>query len=154
MSRRLFSLLSLMTILVVLTGCGVSASSKNAQLAFEAQMDVDSDQRFHVSLGVRNMGEARFREYENFRGKMELRDDAGAEIGRISVATLWELAPGNAGWPASYASNLSAGAYQLTWGSPDYGSVTIDFTLIERDGQIYLSEESVQSTSEAVSMKK
>jgi hypothetical protein len=42
--------------IAVLTGCGLSADSSAAQLAFEAQMNVDSAQRFYVSLGVRNMG--------------------------------------------------------------------------------------------------
>jgi ABC-2 type transport system ATP-binding protein len=46
-----------MAAIAVLAGCGVPAGSGTAQLAFEAQMNVDSSQRFHVSLGVRNVGE-------------------------------------------------------------------------------------------------
>jgi len=110
-------------------------------------MNVDSSQRFHVSLGVWNPGDARFRDYPSFNGKMELRDASGEEVGRIQVATLWELAPGNAGWPAAYASKLPAGAYQLTWGAPDYGSVTVDFTIVELDGWLYLGQESIESTA-------
>jgi len=147
MCNRKFLLLGLVAMLAVLVGCGTGADSKAAQLTFQAQMNVDSGQRFHVSLGVRNVSEARFREYEGFNGRMELRDAAGEEIGRIEVATLWELAPDNAGWPADYANKLPAGAYQLTWGSSNYGSVTVDFTLVELDGWLYLGEESIQSTS-------
>jgi hypothetical protein len=134
-------------VLLMLVGCDASADSGGAQLAFEAQMNVDSSQRFHVSLGVRNVGEARFRDYQWFNGGMELHDDAGMEVGRIQVSTLWELAPGNAGWPAAYASKLPAGAYQLTWGAPDYGAVTVDFTIVELNGWLYLGEESIQSTA-------
>jgi len=133
--------------LLVLVGCGASADSGRAQLAFEAQMNVDSSQRFHVSLGVRNVGDTRFRDYQWFNGGMELHDDAGVEMGRIQVSTLWELAPSNAGWPAAYASKLPAGPYQLTWGAPDYGSVTVDFTIVELDGWLYLGEESIQTTA-------
>jgi hypothetical protein len=147
MCNRLFSLFSLAVLLAVLAGCGISAGPGAAPLAFEAQMNVDSGQRFHVSLGVRNVGETRFRAYENFGSVMELHDASGAEVGRISVATLWELAPGNAGWPAAYASQLPAGAYQLTWGASDYGSVTVDFTIVELDGWLYLGKESSQGTS-------
>ncbi len=150
MRERLSLVLGLMAALAVLAGCGASIDSERAQLAFEAPMNVDSGQRFHVSLGVRNLGEERFRKYESFNGKMELRDGAGEEIGRIQVATLWELAPGNAGWPAAYASKLPAGAYQLTWGAPDYGSVTVDFTIVELDGWLYLGEERIQSTAGTV----
>jgi hypothetical protein len=146
MRTYLFALLSLAAIISTLAGCGVSTGYGQAQLAFEAQMNVNSGQEFHVSLGVRNIGGAPFREYEDFGGVMELRDAAGAEVGRAVVATLWELAPGTAAWPAAYASMLPSGAYQLTWGAGEYGSVTVDFTIVELEGRLYLGKESIQST--------
>jgi hypothetical protein len=118
--------------------------SEAVQLAFEAPMNVDSGERFHVSLGVRNLSKEPFRDYAGFNGRMDLHNMAGEELGRIQVATLWELAPGEAGWPAAYASRLSAGAYQLTWGTPDHGSVMVDFTIVELDGRLYLGQESIQ----------
>jgi hypothetical protein len=135
-----------MVAIFVLVGCGVSAGSETAQLVFEAEMNMDSGERFRVSLGVRNMGQARFRDPQALNAAMELRNDSGENLGSIAVATLWELAPGNAGWPAAYASKLPAGAYQLTWGSPDHGSVTVDFTIVELDGWLYLGKESIQNT--------
>ena len=146
MRRCLFSTLSLLVTVSVLVGCGVASGSGTAQLAFEAQMQVDSAQRFHVSLGVRNVGQTRYRDYQSFNAAMELRDDAGEKLSSVSVATLWELAPGNAGWPAAYASKLPAGAYQLTWGSPDHRSIVVDFTIVELDGRLYLGEQSIRST--------
>ena len=110
-------------------------------------MNVDSGERFQVSLGVRNLSQERFRDYLGFNGRMELRNAVGEELGRVQVATLWELAPGEVGWPATYASQLPAGAYQLTWGAPDYGSVMVDFTIVELEGHLYLGEESIQSTA-------
>jgi hypothetical protein len=133
-------------VLLMLAGCGLSSGQVPAHLAFEAPMNVDSGQRFHVSLGVRNVGEARFRAYESFNGAMALREGDGEEVGSIQVATLWELAPGGAGWPAAYAAKLPAGAYQLTWGAPAYGSVTVDFTIVELDGWLYMGKESIQGT--------
>jgi hypothetical protein len=143
----LFSLLGLIVAILMLVGCGAPAGSDTAQLAFEAQMQVDSTQRFHVSLGVRNVGQTRYRDYQAFNAAMRLLDDAGEKLGSVSVATLWELAPGNAGWPAAYASMLPAGAYQLTWGAPEYGSVVVDFTIVALDGWLYLGEQSIQSTA-------
>jgi hypothetical protein len=133
-------------VLLMLAGCGLSSGQAPAHLAFEAPMNVDSGQRFHVSLGVRNVGETRFRAYESFNGAMALREAGGEEVGSIRVATLWELAPGGAGWPAAYAAKLPAGAYQLTWSAPAYGSVTVDFTLVELDGWLYLGKESILGT--------
>ncbi|MGD9374706.1 MAG: hypothetical protein PVJ23_02910 [Anaerolineae bacterium] len=147
MRKYPFSLLGLTVVTLMLVSCSLSTGSETAQLAFEANMQVDSAQRFHVSLGVRNLGQTRYRGYQGFNASMELWDDAGQKLGSISVATLWELAPGNAGWPAAYASKLPAGAYQLTWGSPDDGSITVDFTIVELDGWLYLGQESIQSTA-------
>jgi hypothetical protein len=110
-------------------------------------MNVDSGERFHLSLGVRNLSEEPFRDYAGFNGRMELHNVAGEELGRIQVATLWELEPGGVGWPAAYASQLPAGAYQLNWGAPDYGSVMVDFTIVELEGRLYLGKESIQSTA-------
>jgi hypothetical protein len=150
MRKQLCCLLGLMATIAVLVGCGVSAGSPAAQLAFEAQMNVDASQRFHVSLGVRNAGEQHFREDDAFNGTMELRDSAGTLAARVGVVTLRELAPGDEEWAVSYGCQLPAGAYQLTWGAPGYGSVTVDFTLIEMDGQLYLGEQSIQSTTSEV----
>jgi hypothetical protein len=145
MRKRLFCLLGLIVAISMLAGCGFPGSSEEAQLAFEAQMQVDSAQRFHVSLGVRNVGQTRYRDYQGLNAAMQLLDKAGEKLGSVSVATLWELAPGNAGWPAAYASKLPAGAYQLTWGSPEYSSIVVDFTIVDLDGWLYLGRESIQS---------
>ena len=144
---RLPSMVSLSVIMALLVSCGVFGERSAPNLAFQAPMNVDSGQRFHVSLGVENLGDAPFREYQAFNGAMELYDDAGEEIGRIQVTTLWELAPGEAAWPAAYASKLAAGAYQLTWGAPGHGSVTVDFTIVELEGWLYLGQEAIQSTA-------
>jgi hypothetical protein len=147
MCKRLLHLSSLMAIIAVVAGCGLPDRSETAQLAFEAQMNVDSGQRFHVSLGVRNVGQARYRDSQAFNAVMQLQNDAGEDLGSIWVTTLWELAPGNAGWPAAYASRLPAGAYQLTWGARGGDSIVVDFTIVELDAWLYLGQQSIRSTT-------
>ena len=147
MNTRLLLSVSLVMMVPLLVSCDLLSGSSVPSLAFQAPMNVDSSQRFHVSLGVRNVGDMRFHAYESFNGAMELHDDAGEEIGRIQVTTLWELAPGEAAWPAAYASKLAAGAYQLIWGAPGHGSVTVDFTIVELESWLYLGQEAIQSTA-------
>jgi hypothetical protein len=150
MRARLSLWVVILAILVTVVSCVASPGQDAPSLAFRAPLNVDSGQRFHVSLGVENVGDTRFRDYGAFNGLMTLRDDAGMELGRIQVTTLWELTPDSAGWPAAYASKLPAGAYRLTWGAPDYGSVTVDFTIVELEGWLYLGQESIQSTDSTV----
>lgn len=145
MRKRMSLWIILLALLLPLASCGPADDSWAAELAFEAPMNVDSGERFHVSLGVHNRGQARFRDYGAFNGAMDLRDESGAEVGRVRVTTLWELAPGDSGWPAAWAAKLPAGAYQLTWGAPGHGSVTVDFTIVEMEGRLYLGEERIQT---------
>ena len=100
---RSYFMIGVIVVVILTAGCSPFSEPETSRLAFEAPMNVDSEERFHVSLGVRTLGDARFRAYDAFNGKMELRDSTGAEVGRISLATLWELAPGNAGYWASGA---------------------------------------------------
>lgn len=136
-------------IAVLGTGCGLAPERGTADLVFVAPMNVDSGERFHVSLGVENRGETPFRDYEAFNGAMMLTDRTGTEVGRVEVTTLWELPPGEAAWPGAFAARLAAGAYQLTWGAPAYGSVTVDFTIVELEGRLYLGREAIEHTGAA-----
>jgi hypothetical protein len=145
MRKQALTLLGLVLAMALVSGCGPATGSVLDQLTFEAQMNVDSGQRFHTSLGVRNVSQTRFRDYQALNARMELANEAGEKLGSISVATLWELGPGNAGWPAAYASKLPAGAYQLTWGAPGADSIVVDFTIVELDGWLYLGERATRN---------
>ena len=131
-------------IILGLLGCGVLDGGA-PQLEFLAPMNVDSSQRWHVSLGVKNVGDAAFRTGGSFNGEMNLRNSAGAEIGRIQVATLWALDPDEPAWPASYSSQLAPGAYTLTWRAPDSGGILVDFSIVELEGWRYLGEEWIRT---------
>jgi len=137
------------TILIVsaLAGCGVSSNPEGAQLEFEAPMEVNSSQVWHVSLGVRNVGDVVFRDYEFLNGAMELCNSAGEEVGRIQVTNLWELKPGERAWPAAFRSKLAPGAYTLTWSTPDHGGLVVDFSIVELEGWLYLGEEWMRTTA-------
>ncbi|MFN2291419.1 MAG: hypothetical protein ACK2UC_09545 [Anaerolineae bacterium] len=146
MSERLMTILSVVAVLLSLAGCSLTVGGEPTQLAFRAPMNVDSAERYHVSLEVRNVDSKPFRDYEAFGGAMEIRDEAGNLVGRIQVATLWPLKPGESAWPASFSARLKAGAYHLVWAAGDHGSVDVDFSIVEHDGHLYLGEESIQAS--------
>jgi len=128
-----------------LCGCGMVGGREAARLEFEAPMNVDSSQQWHVSLGVRNAGEKPFRDYEFFDGVMELRDSTGEEVGRIQVVHLWDLEADECAWPASLRAELAPGAYTLTWGAPGHGGIVVRFTIVELDDWVYLGEEWIET---------
>jgi hypothetical protein len=138
-------LLSTVLMLLALASCGTSPERGPAQLKFEAPMNVNSSQQWHVSLGVRNMGEEAFRDYEFFNGAIELRDSVGEEVSRIQVTNLWALEPGQPAWPAALRHELAPGAYTLTWNAPEHGGIVVDFSIVELDGWLYLGEEWVRT---------
>ena len=146
MLPRLVTILSVAAILVLLSGCSISVGGEPAQLAFRAPMNVDSAERYHVSLEVRNVDTRPFRDHEAFGGAMELRDEAGNLMGRIQVATLWPLEPDESAWPASFSAKLGPGAYHLVWAAPDHGSVEVAFTIVEHDRHLYLGKESIEAS--------
>jgi hypothetical protein len=40
-------------------------------------------------------------------------------------------------WPLDWHGQLDAGTYELTWGAEAYGSMTEEFAILEKDGQLY-----------------
>ena len=149
MIRQMRLLLAICLTALALAGCSSLPDRGAARLEFEAPMDVNSSQEWHVSLGVRNVGEEPFRDNEFFGTVMELRDSAGDEVGRIQVTNLWDLEPDQCAWPASFRAQLAPGAYTLTWGAPDYGGVVVRFTIVELDDWLYLGEEWIQTAEGA-----
>ncbi|HSJ56351.1 MAG TPA: hypothetical protein VLC95_04170, partial [Anaerolineae bacterium] len=127
---------------MLLAGCR-AADSAAPELEFVASMQVDSGQRFNVSLGVRNGGDEPFTDYQAFNGTMDLTTAAGERVASITVATLWRLEPGETAWPAAFEGRLEPGAYRLAWLAGDYGTVTVDFTIVELEGWLYLGEERI-----------
>lgn len=126
-------------LLMVAVSCSVAEDSvQTPRLAFEAPMNVGSDEVLHVSLGVRNAGSRTFDGDEQFDGRMELRHISGDLRADAEIATLAALEPGEMAWSMSWEGELEPGAYRLTWGSDSYGFTTVDFTLVERDGRLYL----------------
>ena len=111
-------------------------------LSFDAQMQINSEQEFHVSLGIKNSDQASFAGDDEFIGKMELRyadgDRAGELRARADIERLAKLEAGETAWPMSWRGQLDPGTYTLTWGADRYGETHIQFQIVERDGRLYL----------------
>jgi hypothetical protein len=128
---------------LVYTACSAPTPvHQRPALSFEAQMEVNADQEFHVSLGIHNASTAPFAGDEAFKGQMELRYADGDQTGELrasaEIVALAPLAPGDTAWPMAWRSPLDPGAYVLTWGAEDYGVATARFQIVERDGRLYL----------------
>ena len=142
MKTKLLSLLMAIALLS-LAGCVMSLEAKpeTAQLAFDAPMNVNAHEQFHTSLAVRNVGTETFPGDKAFNGVMELRDEADVPRARVEVPTLGQMRPGESAWPAEWRGKLGPGAYQLTWGAPAYGSIVVDFTIVEHGGKLVIGEQ-------------
>jgi hypothetical protein len=139
---RWILLCALLTSLTV-GGCAApKPKDATSTLSFEAQMQVNAGQEFHVSLGIENAGQTSFAGDEQFGGEMELRyadgDQAGELRARAEIETLSGLEPGETAWPMSWRGQLEPGTYTLTWGAEGYGKTIVQFEIDERDGRAYL----------------
>ncbi len=135
--------------LSLLVGCTrFSAQTPQAdQLNFKVQLGINADGETVAQLGVDNAGTEKFPGDKTFNGEMELRDESGNQRASAQVLPLAPLAPGETEFPLEWTGKLAPGRYQLTWGAPAYGSTTVNFTIVERDGVLSIGEQtSVTST--------
>ncbi len=133
-------------LLAMATGCsGMESPVPAPQLTFEAPMNVGSDEELHISLGVRNAGSQRFEGDEQFDGRMELRRAAGELRASAEAVALPALEVGEMAWPINWEGRLEPGPYRLIWGADSYGFTTVDFTIVERDGRLYLMDDAPET---------
>jgi hypothetical protein len=129
--------------LTILAGCSTPHwQEAEPTLGFEAQVQVNSGQEFHASLGIENTGQVAFAGDDAFDGEMELRYADGEQSGelraRAEILALSRIEPGDTAWPVTWRGRLDPGAYTLTWGADRYGETRIQFQIVERDGRLYL----------------
>lgn len=140
MKKRIVILTTAITAvaLVALAGCGpLSKAQQEPRLEFEVAMQVNSDQAFHISLGVRNAGAGTFEGDNGFNGEMEIRRMPSGELrASAQIVPLRSLGPDETAWPLDWHGKLEVGAYELTWGAEGYGSTTEAFAIVERNGRL------------------
>lgn len=125
--------------LIALAGCGpLSQAQQEPRLEFEVAMQVNSDQEFHISLGIHNAGAGTFGGDNSFNGEMEIRRMPSDELrASAQIVPLRSLAPDETAWPLDWHGQLEAGTYELTWGAEGYGSTVETFAIVERNGRLY-----------------
>lgn len=141
MNKKTF-VIGIALLLLGLVGCQAftSRAQESPQLVFEAAFEVSAAEEFHVSLGVRNEGAQAFGGDDQFNAQMEIRDSAGELRASAEVIPLQPLEPGETAWPMVWRGDLEPDTYRLTWGAEGYGSTTEEFTVVERDGRLYLAD--------------
>ena len=142
MKTRLLSALTLV-VLLALVGCTTSPepTPEAAELHLKAEVNMDADGEVVLRFGAHNTGLADFPGDEDFVGKWELTDEAGDLRASGSLTIMGLLEAGKTAFPAEWKSELVPGAYTLTWSAPDYDSIVVHFTIVERDGRLYMGEE-------------
>ena len=134
---------ALLLVMVGLVSCSsLSPAQGETQLQFEIAMQVNADQEFHASLGVRNAGRGTFKGDDSFNGTMDVRCLPSAELrASAHVVPLPSLEPGETAWPLAWRGDLEAGMYELIWGAEGYGATSETFSIVERDGRLYFRGE-------------
>jgi hypothetical protein len=139
-TKTLFYMIVSIAVLL-LSSCTPAEQASVPQLTFEAPFAIDADQEFHVSLGVHNAGAQDFCGDERFEGQMEIRNAAGELRASAEVLALPAIPAGDTAWPLAWRGGLAPGAFRLIWGSDTYGFTTVEFTIVERNGRLYLAED-------------
>lgn len=132
--------------LLALVGCATSPepTPEAAGLHLEVRVNMDVNGEVVLRFGAHNTGPADFLGDEDFVGKWELTDEAGALRASGSLTKMGLLGSGKTAFPAEWKSELVPGAYTLTWGAPGYGSTVVDFTVVERNGRLSIGEQVAQ----------
>ena len=145
MKTRLLSALTLV-VLLALVGCTTSPepTPEAAELHLKVAVNMDADGEVVLRFGAHNMGPADFPGDEDFVGKWELTDEAGALRASGSLHTMGPLETGKTALPAGWKSELVPGAYTLTWSAPDYDSIVVNFTIVEHNGRLSIGEQVTQ----------
>jgi len=101
---------------------------------------MDANGEVVFGFGAHNTAPADFPGDEDFVGKWELTDEAGALRASGSLRSMELLGSGETTFPAGWQSELVSGAYALTWSAPGYGSTVVNFTMVERDGALSIGD--------------
>ena len=127
---------------LLLASCAPAAEPEPVpQLRFEAPVAISAGQEFHVSLGLHNADARDFAGDERFEGQMEIRDASGELRASAEVLDLPAIPTGDTAWPLEWRGELAPGSYRLTWGSDKHGFTTVEFTVVERNGRLYMAED-------------
>lgn len=103
-------------------------------------MNNDANNQTVIRLGVANVGDTTFPGDKTFAGMMELRKETGDLQSRIEIPQFKPLPSDTSDFPTWLKAELLPGTYLLTWGAPKYGSTSVNFTIIERDGKFVIGE--------------
>lgn len=112
-----------------------------SDLEFSVAVEVNSNQETHASLAVTNPGGGRFPGDDAFTGEMNLWDGRAALRASQEMPSLRSIQPGESVFPFGANWSLESGLYFLSWGAPEYGGVTVVFSVIEEGGRLYLGEQ-------------
>jgi len=141
----------MLVVLLALVGCTFTVhrdhrtspelTPEAADLRVKAEVNTDADGEVVLRFGAHNMGPADFPGDEDFVGRWELTDEAGALRASGSMTIMGIVEAGETAFPAKWEGELVPGAYTLTWGAPGYGLTVVNFTVVEHNGRLSIGEQ-------------
>lgn len=133
----------LVTILLTSVGCAVERgpTPEAAELELRAEVNVDADNEVILKLGAYNASPLNFPRDKDFGGQWELTDESGTKRADGRLMLMGSLETGQTIFPIEWKSQLVPGAYTLTWSAANYDSIVVNFTITERDGELYIVDE-------------
>jgi hypothetical protein len=147
---NLFQLSLLVVLALSLAGCGTSLQTadppvRELLINFFATIRTTPDDEVRMEIGV--SGAEVVPADDAFNGLWELWDMDGNLRASGSVTRQPELYGGQEHVMVEWQSSLLPGSYELTWGAPNYGGMTMIFDVLSHGGRIQIGEQQIFMTA-------
>jgi hypothetical protein len=145
-TRTLWTSAVVVLMMMAMAACQATPSPAPARLEPRVKLTMLEAGEVRVSVGAYNAGERRFAPDEDdaneeVRGDVRIIDQAKPSDdirARISVMALGPLAPEEAAFPGEYRLALPEGEYRILYDLAGYGTLSTEFTVVERDHTLHL----------------
>lgn len=158
MHRKMILALVLISMMALggVAGCRgeEEAPVRDEPATFIALLDVNRDEEVVIDLGLHS-GSGPLPADDTFGGRWELREADGALRAAADVHELDSVPGGSEKVVFTWRGKLAPGAYELSWGAPDYGGTVVAFEVVaEEDGSLALGPHQEVSNTTAFPPKR
>jgi hypothetical protein len=135
---------ALLAVFLLLTACTFFPEPATQGLRFGASVSLNGTGETVIDLSVRNLGRVRFPGDDGIGGCGEIQNGARQLLSRFTLHSIGTLAPGEVTHLVTWHSKLAPGQYTMTFTTLAYGGVELKFTLVQRFGELAISQSAVR----------